>query len=616
LSPDAVPNEPLWLEVDPDLRADLQAALAQAQQTDADGADRPPLLQVGGRPCTLGLRLLPASEAAPARLQVVWDDRPAGTEARQAQEALSSSEERLRLVIENAREYAIFSTDLQRRVTSWNTGAQRILGLAEHEAMGRVADFIFTPEDRAAGAPEREARTALAQGRAADERFHQRRDGSLFWASGALMLMRSGSGEAVGFVKILRDQSAARAQQQALERSQAELLQALEATRRARDALQQADAAKDRFLAVLSHELRNPLASIDSAAALLTAPETSAADRATAGEVVARQAATMKILLDDLLDISRLTLGRLVLQREAVSLAAVLERSLEGVRPLLASGRQALSLDLPPDTLMLDADSVRLSQVFSNLLTNAVKYTPAGGTIALRARLEGAEAVVTVTDSGIGMEPGQIEDMFELFTQGHADDRRSQGGLGIGLALARSIVQLHGGSIAARSAGLGQGSEFSVRLPIARGLAAPGAGSAAAAPAAPARAAGKPGLILIADDNVDAGWGMARLLEVAGYRTVLVRGGHDALQEARRQMPDIAILDIGMPDLSGLAVAQELRAMEGGASLVLIAATGWGQPADESASLAAGFDAHMTKPVNLRQLSALVDELMDRRRRT
>lgn len=516
-------------------------------------------------------------------------------------------------VIENVREYAIFSTDLQRRVTSWNTGAQRLLGFGEQEVLGQPADFIFTPEDRADGAPEREARTALAEGRAADERFHQRKDGNVFWASGALMLMRDPAGDAVGFVKILRDQSAARAAQQALERSQHELLEALEVARRARDELQQADAAKDRFLAVLSHELRNPLASIDSAAALLVTAETTAEDRAAAAQVVARQAAAMTILLDDLLDISRLTLGRLVLQREAVNLAEVVDRALESVRPMLETAHHVLSVDLPPRAVRVDADPVRLAQVFSNLLTNSIKYTPPSGTITLRARTEGAEVVVTVSDNGIGIEPAQIEEMFEMFAQGRADGGRSAGGLGIGLALARSIVQLHGGRISARSGGAGRGSEFTVYLPTGRGKAAPR--PAASGSNAPQRAPTKPGRILVADDNADVGWGMTRLLEVAGYQTVLVHSGEDALLEAARRMPDIAILDIGMPDLSGHEVAQRLRAMEGGEALVLIAVTGWGQAAEEQASKAAGFDAHMTKPVNLRKLSAQVDELMERRRR-
>jgi two-component system, chemotaxis family, CheB/CheR fusion protein len=516
------------------------------------------------------------------------------------------------VVIENAREYAIFSTDLERRVTSWNTGAQRVLGFGEQEAMGQLADFIFTPEDRAAGAPQREAKTALLEGRAADERFHQRKDGSLFWASGALMLMRDPAGHAVGFVKILRDQSAAREAQQALERSQLELLSALEVARAARDELQQADAAKDRFLAVLSHELRNPLASIDSAATLLTSAETTAEDRAAAAQVVARQAAAMTILLDDLLDISRLTLGRLRLQREPVRLSKVVDQALESVRPMLESAGHRLSIDLPPRPVTLDADPVRLAQVFSNLLTNSIKYTPSGGTISLRARTEAAEVVVTVSDNGIGMEPAQIDDMFEMFTQGRADGGRSAGGLGIGLALARSIVQLHGGRISARSGGSGSGSEFTVQLPTERGKAAPRPVSSTSTQQL---ASSKRGWILVADDNADVGWGMARLLEVAGYKTVVVRSGRDALAEATREMPDIAILDIGMPDLSGHEVARQLRAMEDGESLVLIAVTGWGQAAEEHASLAAGFDAHMTKPVNLRKLSAQVDELMERKRR-
>jgi two-component system CheB/CheR fusion protein len=515
------------------------------------------------------------------------------------------------VLIENAREFAIFSTDLQRRVTSWNSGAQRLLGFSQQEAIGQLGDFIFTAEDRAAGAPESEASATLAEGRAADERFHQRKDGSRFWASGVLMLMRNAAGEAVGFVKILRDQSDVRATQQALERSQLELVDALVANAAARDELQKADAAKDRFLAVLSHELRNPLASIDGAAALLTSEGATEEDRAEAAEVVARQAAAMKILLDDLLDISRLTLGRLVLKREPVRLADVVERALENVRPILAAARHGLSVDLPPRTVMLDADAVRLAQVFSNLLTNAIKYTLPGGRLSLRARREGAEVVVSVSDDGIGMEPARIEEMFEMFSQAEPDAGRSAGGLGIGLALARSIVQLHGGSISARSGGPGKGSEFTVRLPADRGLAAaprPPAPAASASPRAPTKAE----TILIADDNVDVAWGMARLLEVAGYATVVVRSGQEALAEAARRMPEVAILDIGMPDLSGHDVARQLRRTEGGEAMVLIAVTGWGQAEAEQESLAAGFDAHMTKPVNLRKLASQVDELVKR----
>jgi two-component system, chemotaxis family, CheB/CheR fusion protein len=537
------------------------------------------------------------------------------TQQRQAAEALRSSEERLRMVVENATEYAIFSTDLKRRITIWNSGAQRLLGYTESEVLGQPADVIFTPEDRAAGAPEREMKTALAEGRAADDRVHQRKDGSRFWASGSMMLMRDAQGRAAGFVKILRDQTAAREAQEALERSQTDLLRALGENEAARSELQAADTAKDRFLAVLSHELRNPLASIDSAAALLQAEGVSASDRDSAAQIIKRQASAMKKLLDDLLDVSRLKLGRLELQREQVMLADVVGAALESTRPLLEAARHELKVELPDYPIELEADSLRLGQVLSNLLTNAVKYTPAGGEIALKARLDGEQVAISVVDNGVGIEPAQIERMFDMFTQARTGGKQNQAGLGIGLALVKNIVELHGGRIEAFSAGVGKGSEFRVLLPAARAPAqSPAAAEAPSAAAPPAAIQStKRGLILIADDNVDAGWGIARLLEIAGFATLLVRGGKDAVREARRQKPDVGIIDIGMPDLNGHQVARQIRQTEWGKRMVLIAATGWGQESDEREAIAAGFDAHMTKPVDLRKLSAAVDDLLLRR---
>jgi two-component system, chemotaxis family, CheB/CheR fusion protein len=537
------------------------------------------------------------------------------TQQKEAAEALRTSEERLRLLVENATEFAIFSTDLERRVSVWNSGAERLLGYTEAEVIGRSADIIFTAEDCAAGAPDKEMQLALVEGRVGDDRFHQRKDGSRFWASGSMMLMRDSQGRAVGFAKILRDQTAAREAQQALERSQAELLRALEENEQARAELQATDIAKDRFLAVLSHELRNPLASIDSAAALLLTQDLPVSDRDAAAQVVERQAGAMKTLLDDLLDVSRLKLGRLDLRREPVKLAAVLQSALESTRPLLEAAGHTLEIELPPQSIELEADPLRLGQVFSNLLTNAIKYTPAGGKIVLKAGVEDGRAVITVADNGVGMEPAQIERMFDLFTQAQAPVGPSQGGLGIGLALVKSIVELHGGRIEASSAGPGQGSKFRVILPgahVALARAEPAQPAMATLPAA-ADPPGKRGLILIADDNVDAGWGIARLLEIAGFTTLLVKSGRDALREARRQKPDVGILDIGMPDMSGHDVARQIRQTEWGKRMVLIAATGWGQESDQREALAAGFDAHMTKPVDLRKLSATVDDLLLRR---
>ncbi len=537
------------------------------------------------------------------------------TEQKRAAEALRSSEERLRLVVENATEYAIFSTDLQRRITIWNSGAQRLLGYTEAEVMGQPADIVFTDEDRKAGAPEQEMQAAAAEGRAADEREHQRKDGSRFWASGALMLMRDAQGRAVGFVKILRDQTAARQTRVALERSQAELLRALAENEAARQELQAADAAKDRFLAVLSHELRNPLASIHSAAALLSTPNVLAKDRESAADVIKRQAGAMKSLLDELLDVSRLKLGRFELHREPVVLADVIAAALEATRPMLQGAGHSLKVDLPDHAIELEADPLRLGQVLSNLVTNAIKYTPTGGAIALKARMDNGHVVISVSDNGMGMEPAQIERMFEMFTQAEPVADRSHG-LGIGLALVKTIVELHGGRIEASSAGPGQGSEFRVTLPATRGaVQPPQASSAPVAAATPERPVQKHGLILIADDNVDAAWGIAKLLEIAGFSTLRVKGGLEAVKEIRRHKPDVGIIDIGMPDLSGHEVARQIRQAEWGRHMVLIAVTGWGQDSDEREAIEAGFDAHMTKPVDLRKLSVVVDDLLQRKRR-
>jgi two-component system, chemotaxis family, CheB/CheR fusion protein len=526
--------------------------------------------------------------------------------AKRAEEALRQSEERFRLVIENATEYAIFSMDLQRRVTVWNSGAQALLGYRSEEIVGTSADIVFTPEDRAAREPDREAETALAEGRASDERWHMRKDGSRFWASGAAMLMRNRNGEAVGFVKILRDQTAARESRQALERSQTELLRVLGENEHARAELQTADTAKDRFLAVLSHELRNPLASINSASELLLSSSLGEGDAAEAAHIVQRQASTMKALLDELLDVSRLKLGRLEIKRERVLLSQIVGAALEATKPLLAEAGHTLSVDLPPGDVELEGDALRLSQVLSNLLVNAIRYTPRAGRITLAARLDGDRLALTVTDTGIGMEPARIASMFEMFTQGAGAADRAHG-LGIGLALVKNIVELHGGRVSARSEGPGRGSEFCVELPNARRV-------AAAQGDAPATSAVRPvekrGLILVADDNTDAGWGVAKLLEISGYETLRARDGAEALAVMQQRKPQAAIIDIGMPGIDGHEVARRARAAKWGQRMALIAATGWGQEADESAALEAGFDAHMTKPLDMRRLSGLLDDLL------
>ena len=535
------------------------------------------------------------------------------SERKFAEDALRESKERMRMVLENAVEYAIFSLDLARRVTSWNAGAQRLLGYTEQEILGRPGDLIFTEEDRASDAPGQEQRTALAKGRAADERMHQRKDGSRFWASGALMPMHDGQGAVVGLVKVLRDQSEQRAAQQELEVGRAELLEVLRANEAARRALETADAAKDRFLAVLSHELRNPLASISASSEVLSPESLATPDQSRAARVIRRQAMAMKAMLNDLLDVSTLRQGRLALKPERTSAQAVVEAALEAVRPLIEHGRHVLALDVADEEIALDADPTRLAQVLSNLLSNAAKYTPAQGRIVLSLHVDAREAVFEVTDDGIGMDADTIETMFEMFVQSAHAHERAAGGLGIGLALARSIVEMHGGTVTGESAGLGRGCRFTVRIPCARTL---GHSSAFALLAATAPAAALERLeaapphrhqrLLLADDNVDALWGMGQMLTMAGFSVQTVHNGIDALRLAQEQHPDAAVLDIGMPGLDGHEVARRIRAEPWGRDIVLIAATGWGQPSDRAAALAAGFDEHVAKPVTAADLQRLL----------
>lgn len=520
------------------------------------------------------------------------------SERKFAEDALRDSEERLRLMLENAVDYAIFSLDLQRRVTSWNTGAQRLLGYSEEEILGLVADIIFTPEDRLAGAPDEEETVARREGRAADDRLHMRKDGSKFWASGAMMPMHNAQGTTIGLVKVLRDQSEQRAADQELQRSRSELIAALEANESARQALEAADTAKDQFLAVLSHELRNPLSSIAAASEILAPERLSVPELAHAAKIVGRQAGVMKVLLGDLLDVSSLQRGKLLLRMAPVLARTIVEAAVESTSQLMERGRHRLDVDICAEDLTIDGDAIRLAQVISNLLANAAKYTPSGGRIALTVRREGDDAVFEVSDNGIGMEPATVSAMFEMFTQGAQGHDRSAGGLGIGLALVRNIVELHAGSVRGESEGTGRGSRFRVQLPVTTAAAQPTEAppephEQATAPA-PASTSMK---LLLADDNEDALWGMARMLSMAGYEVRTAANGEEAVRVAREFRPEAAVLDIGMPGLNGYDVARRLRADEGSGRIFLIAATGWGQPDDKLAAVEAGFDHHLIKPV-------------------
>jgi len=545
---------------------------------------------------------LPVPEAGGGSILLVCTDI---TERKNAEDALRSSEERLRLVVDNAVDFAIFSTDLDGRVTSWNSGAERLLGYSEDQVIGHNVELIFTEEDRHDGVPAQELRRALAEGSASDDRVHQRRDGRRFWASGSVMPMHDAGRGVVGFVKILRDETAARDAQEAIAAGRVHLLHALEDKERARAELEAADVAKDRFLAVLSHELRNPLAAISAASAAFgTAQRLDDETAVRARGILERQVNTMRSLLDDLLDISRLRLGRLDLKRRRSGLAGIVAAAIEAARPSIDQRQHVLAVSLPDAPIELDVDPIRISQVISNLLVNAAKYTPQGGRIALDAQAFASEVAVTVSDNGRGLNPEALESLFEMFWRAPDLDSSSGPSMGIGLSLARNIIALHGGTLQAHSDGPGKGSSFVVRLPIAGAWLHEGgkAEGEAAAAATHIRKDDAPLRVLLVDDNEDIVWTEASVLAAKGFEVRTAVDGLQALETMEQFRPDVAVLDIAMPGMDGREVARRVRREAWGRDMLLIAATGWGSDDDRRRSLEAGFDDHLVKPIRLEEL--------------
>ncbi len=381
-------------------------------------------------------------------------------------------------------------------------------------------------------------------------------------------------------------------------------LQAKEAARsQAERELRAADQRKDEFLAMLAHELRNPLAPISTGAHLLKLLHSDNAQITQTCAIIARQVEHMTSLVDDLLDVSRVTRGLVSLSTQVLDLRQVINDAAEQIRPMITARRHKVVLDLPDSPAGVRGDHKRLVQVVANLLGNAAKYTPEGGHIRLQLRAQGEQDfVIEVVDDGIGMEPGLVERVFELFTQAERTPDRAQGGLGLGLALVRSLVELHGGSVAAASAGLGQGSTFTVRLPRNSEQAEMPIDVAireAALVSSPLR-------VLVVDDNLDAAHTLHLYLAAAGHRVEIAYNGHDALELAQVFAPQVCLLDIGLPDMDGNALARRLRALPATEKAMLVAATGYGRQQDRDAAREAGFDYYMVKPVNTVQLGELL----------
>jgi signal transduction histidine kinase len=376
---------------------------------------------------------------------------------------------------------------------------------------------------------------------------------------------------------------------------------ALLALRRREQREREADRRKDEFLATLAHELRNPLAPIRNAMSVLKLAynDREAFEQTTA--MMKRQLGHLVRLIDDLLDASRISQGKLELRRERVELATIIRQAVETCRPIAECANLEVTVTLPPQPVYLDADSVRLSQVVGNLLNNACKFVRQGGRISLTAERHGNDAVIVVKDNGVGIPPDKLDRIFEMFSQIDQTLERSQGGLGIGLTLARRLVELHGGTIEARSEGIGQGSEFVVCLPVAVGGTSP-------VPDEPDEAIQTNGKrrILVVDDNRDSATSLAMLLRLAGNETSIAYDGVEAVEAAARQRPDVILLDIGLPRLNGFDACRRIREHRWAQNVLIIALTGWGQEEDRRKSAEAGFDGHLVKPVDHAELMRLL----------
>ena len=371
------------------------------------------------------------------------------------------------------------------------------------------------------------------------------------------------------------------------------------------EGLHEADQRKTEFLATLAHELRNPLAPLSTALALLHRKPMGPAESARYYDLMGRQVDHMTRLVNDLMEVSRITRGKVDLHMDEVALDAVIHDAIEQSRPLLKDAGHSLTVQVSGSGLSVKGDGVRLTQVFSNLLNNAAKYTAAGGQISVMARREGTDALVEVSDTGVGIDGTMLESVFEMFVQASGTSKAAQGGLGIGLTLVKSLVELHDGTVTAHSPGLGQGTTVCVRLPLSP--------SAVAAPRSTASAVSdqvamplKGRAILVVDDNRDAADTLCELLRAMGASIAVAYSGEEALRLSQQHAAAVAILDLGMPGMDGYELARQLRLRPHGEDLLLIAMTGWGQPADRERVSAAGFNHHLLKPMNVEQLIALI----------
>jgi PAS domain S-box-containing protein len=484
----------------------------------------------------------------------------------------------------------VIATDPAGRVTFVNSIAEQLTGWKRPEAVGRTLDEVFRIFNEVTRAPvENPVRRVLREGTVvglANHTLLAARDGSMRPIDDSGAPIRDASGNILGVVLVFRDVT----ERRSFERER-----------------MQADRRKDEFLAMLAHELRNPLAVFANGVQALRMAQRrgmKSDEQAMTGlaEAMERQVAQLARLVDDLLDVARISTGKIALRKAQVDLEVVIRRAVETLQPLIDARDADVVLTLAQAPLVVEADGARLAQVFGNLLANALKFSEAGARIELISAEESGQAVVRVVDEGIGIAPAMLPSVFELFVQADSGPARERGGLGVGLTVAKMITGLHGGSIEVRSEGLGHGTEFTVRLPLVP--------QSARTRGADADRAGTPPIaqrrILVVDDNADAAASLALLLKFSGHEVHVAHDGEAALRLAETLRPQAVLLDVGMPGMDGYEVARRLRQRPGRDDLVIIAVTGYGAETDRRRARAAGFDHHLTKPIELASLADLI----------
>ena len=485
---------------------------------------------------------------------------------------------RLAAIVESSQD-VIISKTLDGTIRSWNHEAERVFGYTAAEAIGQRITLIIPPdrEDE-----EREIMARLRRGERVEhfETVRRAKDGRLVDLSVAISPVRDAAGDVIGASKVARDIS---------ERKKIE------------EALRNADRQKDEFLAVLAHELRNPLAPLANGLQIIRLAHADPGAVTRARTMMERQLSHLVRLVDDLLDISRISRNQLELRRSRLLLSDVVNSAIETARPLIESAGHTLTISIPPEPIHLDGDLTRLSQVFSNLLTNSAKYTDPSGQIFLDVIRRPGEVTVSVRDTGIGIAAEQLDAVFRMFSQVDPREERSRGGLGIGLALVDGLVKMHGGRVTAQSPGPGRGSTFSVTLPVIEA----NLEQRSEPPESPSTARHKR-RILVVDDNVDAATSMAMMLEYLGNQVFMAHDGLQAIERAERDRPEVVLMDVGMPRLNGYEATRRIRSQPWGRNILIIALTGWGQEDDRARSLDAGCNGHLTKPVSLPDLEKLL----------